>query len=412
MVSWRGVVSAHITVVKLRKSALSDEALRVCLAALLLCVEPAVSLGAAEIPRVTIAQSEGPRETVSSSFLDVRGQAISLQKAGDTTAALALLNERIANGSPSDAMAARLSAGYINYKAGDRTAARQLFASAAEMPDGINDRARGEAALRLAHLQTPELAKVTFEKLVRGEYIVSTTDRCTAAIRLGALLHREKKRKDAAAYYAAAADATSDTKQRVEALVELAGLWHELANGCLDAADQPAGWQRCRDICTEIVAMGDAAPRDRRMVADLMRFETFWFQKTYDTAYVRGKEFLERWNELDRSTLKRNEKKYLTTGRTFQLQAAFVTGHNDDALSIAATLMAEKPGKDEQFARSDAYLYAVAVIRVLTADRGDVAAQRDYDSMAVDHNPDTRYYRGVILALENRRAAYQLARQQ
>ena len=134
-----------------------------------------------------------------------------------------------------------------------------------------------------------------------------------------------------------------------------------------------------------------------------MHFETFWFQDRHAESYEGGKAFLARWSGLSTETLKPNERKYLTTARTFHMQNAFVLGHLEEAEAMALELIADPPSKSVQFQRSDAYLYALAVARLVAQEHGDRESPAKLRALAAEHRPDMRYFYSIANTLQNRR---------
>ena len=371
--------------------------------------EAAIPPGSLDIGRVVIARETPQADSCSAAYRAIETDALERHFAGDTAGAMGSLSRLLTSAVPADAAAIRLRLGYMARKLERRDEARQHFEQAAAIRPGINDAIRGEAALRLGYLLPKDEATTILQKIVSGEYAVALEGRCEAAQLLGAYAHRDRHHRTAIGYFQAIADTSTATRQIAHARCELAGLWFELANGGgvdgehIDEALRPAAWDKARSFARQVMDTTDTIARDRRMVAELMHFETFWFQDRHAESYEGGKTFLGRWSGLSTETLKPNERKYLTTARTFHMQNAFVLGHLEEAEAMALELIADPPSKSVQFQRSDAYLYALAVARLVAQEHGDRESPAKLRALAAEHRPDMRYFYSIANTLQNRR---------
>jgi len=303
--------------------------------------------------------------------MTAESEAMAAWKAGDRAGAKAALYRQSTDAAPADAAAARLRLGYMNVAEKNDAEARRLWEATADIPAGVNDAAKSEAAIRLGYFdlrdKSYDLARARFQRILSGEYVVSATQAVDVSPRLGGMEQNLGNHQEAVPYYEAVAANESKPAARAEAKTLLAGLWIELGKGegnrAISPGERPSAFDHARAICQEVLTAGpdeetsNTFPDDHRMVAELMYFETFYFQGDYDTSFQLGAQFLDHWGSDPEKYQKRNMKIYLNTARTFTALNAYLSGRFADSVALSEALVANTPPVAERFASLDPLMY-------------------------------------------------------
>lgn len=380
-----------------------------------------------------------PTDARSAQYKEVEASALAIHKSGDTTAAITMLEAQLETAAPADKAAAHLRLGYLHLtqkkayetrpgaetdKAAKKGAgkeeglAQKHFTAAAKTPQGVNDTARADAAFRLAQFSKdrPWLSRKYGKQILQGEHEALPANQVyqVAQVFGGRAHYRYQNLQRSIGYYEAAAKNAASPQQKAEALTAMAGLWFEIAKGegkiPIDESKRPAAFEKARALCKQVAAIDGEVEPDRRMVVGLMLFETYWFEENYDESYRLGKEFLDRWGTNAAAYSKNNQKQYLNTAITFQMQSAYVTGKLDEAVALANIMLGNPPAEKQEFGRSDCFLYAVAIEKLVAKESGNAAHAAEMDELAKGYRDDG-YYSDIEKALERRRAQYQQSAQ-
>ena len=332
-----------------------------------------------QIPSV----SENPTTVTSLAYQGREKQAMTLWKAGRKPEAKAALYREATDAPPADAAAAKLRLGYMNLNTKNREEAKRLFTEIAEMPSGVNDLVKGEAAIRCANLQeSRELKRVRLERIVSGEYKLSNYDTSEISLILGAMAHVDLDLQGSLAYHEAVAKSSANSIQQAQAKVEAAGLCLEMAQGRgkkpIPESERPAAFERTRVLCKEVMDMGEKAPESRRMVAELMNFETYMFEKDYDTAFQLGQEFIEQWGAHPAKYDKKSVRIFINTAKTQLALISYLGGHFDEAMALAKDLISNPPPSDEHYAIFDCSMYAAVIGDLIVAERSSMKSDVDF----------------------------------
>ena len=318
--------------------------------------------------------------SVSQQFRDREADARRLWDSGETTKSRAILLAEIASGPPGDAAAAKLRLAYqynsVRTATGPRDPnGRRLFAELTELPSGVNDRARGEAAVRLAHLSNREIGgKDLCDRILGGQYLVTHDEYCEIAMMRAAIHHREMKHLSAIPYYEALAANSRKSEYRAKAETELAGLWIELAKGeCREttAPDRSDCFAKAREHCQEVLQTSGTVDRRYAMVAHLMHGETYFFQHDYERSYEAMSDFCRAWG-TDAGVYPpgSNERKYLNAALPFQMQNCYLTGRTIEALAMAEkATVAVLPAADK-FRLAEPYIYGAVIGKLAALELG------------------------------------------
>lgn len=337
------------------------------------------------------SSSEAIEASISADYKTREAAALAIWKEGRKEEAMAALYPQTTDAPPADAAAAMLRLGYMNLNLKNREEALRLFTEVADMRSGINDAVKGEAAIRCANLQpSRELKRLRLERIVAGEYKLSNYDACEIALILGAMNHVDLKLQRSLAYYEAVAQSTTHDVQRAQAQVEAAGLVFEMAKGegktPIPESERPAAFQRARALCKEVMDSGEKAPESRRMVAELMYFETYLFEKDYETGFQRGKKFLEQWGTDPAKYSAKSKRIYINTAKTQLALLAYLGGHHEDALELASDLIANPPPRDEHYAVFDCLMYASVIGDLIAEETPAFGSRMDFQTVGRSRN--------------------------
>lgn len=357
------------------------------------------------IPPRSAARAQAPLR--HQAFLE---QAAARWDARETTAASDMLTSAIVSGAldaPSEA-AAKLKLAYMATARKRPNLARVLFADVADQAPGVNDAARAEAAVRTAHLLTGDAQLALLERIVRGEYAVTNMQASQAAIMAGRLRQVRGDLESARDYFAEVAARSEYPNLRVEATTELAAVCFEMAKGEGRAPIPPpqraSMYALARETCDSIIVNSDASV-ERRMVAELMRFETHFFEGDYRRSYDLGREFLAKWGDEPTSYTALAQRRYINTAVTFQMQSACFLGDTEEADRMAKRIMARPPGEGEQFPNSDSLKLAMITAKLCAHERGQPAEVERYGLMAAQYRPD---YQQVERFMQARRETWRV----
>ena len=289
--------------------------------------EPALAM-----PRLPIALLGGGNLAASQNAIQA---AATLHKAGKTTAAINSLKDYLKTASAEESVRPMLRLGYYYVAAGRKGAAKERFNRLAQLPEGMDDAARGEAALRMAYLTHDRERALWAERIVAGSYKV-TDDQLSSAYRLAAAeAHRRDDLRRAIELYQTTPELQTTGSRRAYIFKELAGLYFEVGKGEGDIpvaeSVRPDMFTQARSICEELAEM-KGAPSEDRMVGALMEAETWFFQGDYQTSYEHTKAFLAKYGDSP-SKYKSNhtKRKYIVTAKTLQMQNCYFIGRHDEA---------------------------------------------------------------------------------
>lgn len=312
-------------------------------------------------------------------------------KSGDTTGSNKLLFDYATTAPAAGAAAAKLRLAYQLNAEGRKDEAKQRFAEAASVSNGVNDAIKGEAAFRLAHLEPEEKRREIYEQIIAGQIPATNYDACEAALLVGKMDHKNLELRRSVQYYEAVSTSTANPKQKAQALVEAAGLWFEIAKGegkdQIEPKERGLAFDRARELCQQVKAMGDQAPASRRMVADLMHFETYRFQDRYDMSCAQGQTFMATWGS-DPKPYQTNERRYMNAARLFQMKNLYVTSRTSEALELAKEIVDDPPAEDEQFPSANTYLYASVIGKLISEEMSDPEAAADFEQHGRSFNSE------------------------
>jgi hypothetical protein len=362
------------------------------------CLTPGFSEAQPAVP-VIPSPDTVVEDACSPAYRAVEQDALQLWEGGQRETARGLIQHEIDTAPPADAAAARLRLGYMHLSDKNTSEAATLFEALNALDAGINDPVRAEAAERLAYLALREknhaLCRSRFQSLVSGDYSLTHEKAIDICLRLGSLERRVKDYQAGLSWFEAAADAAVDPSQRAHAQTGMAGLWLDLANGDgdppLDEEDRPPAYDEARALCLTVIEGDDPAtqtlaPLDRQMLAELMYFESFYFQRDYTTAYYLGAAFLARWAEAPEVPQDYYMTIYLNTARTFHAMNAYLTDHYTESLELSTALVEDPPSINERFRHFNALMYG-AVCGRLACEALDCGDEADwFEQAGMEHN--------------------------
>lgn len=308
-------------------------------------------------------------DTATSACREFIAGVVDIWRTGETTRACEMLSDYVTTSGAEDAAAVKLRLAYQRHSMGDKEAAKGLFLELASLEPGVNDSVRGEAAFRLAHMLPRDQQLALYHRIVSGELRVPNYSSCEATLMCAIALHKGGRLKDALRYYEAVVSGTVTAKQRIQAQVQCAGLWFELAKGegkqPIAQGDIPGAYERARQYCDEVTSSTDTIPQDRVMVAALMHMETHYFQSDFERAYEESAAFLDRWGSDPSAYESVGERKYINAAKYFHMQNCFITGRNQEARTYAGDALTSPPTVEEQFANTSNLVYALAIDELL-----------------------------------------------
>jgi hypothetical protein len=300
-------------------------------------------------------------------------------------------------------------------------AKQSFYEVASQAPGAVSEDLRAEAALRLSLLSTGRTRAVWAERIVEGEIVAPTAIRAEAMNIAAAEAQNRGDLQRAVTVLEASPSLAPGGTKRSHVLKELAGLEFERAKGegnlPAPESQRPALWQKSRVYAAEVLAMGEKAPVEHRMVAELMVAESYWFQRDEAQALSLALALLERYKDAGRDAAGRRSggveevpinihesqgnkqaakdrsallerRRYLTTAKTLAMQAAAVVGQWEVAENLALDLVANRPEKGEEFRSSDSLMIGLVVLKIVSNERGDTPATAEYGQRAAAHRPD------------------------
>jgi len=300
-----------------------------------------------------------------------------------------------------------LRLGYLYTAAKDKEKARDRFKRLANLPEGLDDAARAEAALRLAYLSTGRERGTWAERIVTGQY-KGSPDQINDAYRLAAgAAHQRGDLQRAIELYQETPEINGSGSKKSYLYKELAGLYFEVAKGegltPIAESVRPEMFAQARTLCIELENTVDA-PEVDRMVGELMHAETWLFEGNFQKSYERAAAFLAKWGTDPKKYANQNMRRYINTAKTLQMQNAYIIGKNEEAEVLAKDLVDNRPKKGDEFPNSDSLLIGLEILKLCANDRGDQEAMANFGSRAWQHRSD---YIGTERTLQRRRAAWQ-----
>ena len=333
-------------------------------------------------------------------------QALQKHKDGETTVAISLLEDYLKTASAEESVAPMLRLAYLYHAAGDRDEAGRRFKRLANLPEGVNDAVRGEAALRAAYSSTGRERAVWAERIVAGQFEVDEQTKIEAYRMAAGGAQKRGDLRRAVEAYQESPEMQLPGGKRSYVFKELAGLYFELGKG---EGDVPVAeearhsmYSTSREISQALMNMDDA-PDDHRMVAELMHAETFLFESKFQLSYDNAAAFLERWGSDPSRYEATNMRVYINTAKTLQMQNAWIVGKNAEAEALATEMVNNPPKKDEEFTNSDSMLIGLEILKLCAHDRGDQEAVAHYGARAWQHRSD---YLGTERNLQRRRTEF------
>lgn len=368
--------------------------------------------------QIRITPPEGvPADTATSACKEFIAGVVDVWRSGETTRACEMLSDYITTSGATDAAAGKLRLAYQRHSMGEKEAAKGLFSELASLEPGVNDAVRGEAAFRLAHMLPRGEQLALYRRITAGELVLPNYTSCEAALMCAAALHKEGQLIDALRHYEAVVSGTVTAKQRIQAKVQCAGLWFELAKGegkqPIAQQDVPGAYERARQCCDEVTSATGNIPQDRKMVAALMHMETYYFQSEFERSYQESAAFLNNWGSDPSVYGNANEKKYVNAAKYFHMQNCFITGRNQEARTYSGDTLTSPPSPAEQFSNASNIVYALAIGELLdigqqglkpgagirSARRAGLAAKTNAGS-----EPSSEYLDMIQQALAGKRA--------
>lgn len=363
-------------------------------------VSAAVVLGHSSIGHSQFREGEA----VAPATRAIIESAQSARASGNTTEALRVLTNYTFTAPPREAAAAKLRLSYLHLAQKDRDQAKVYFQQLLDLPAGVNDIAKGEAALRLAYLNRGEERTRLAERIVAGEFQVSRDDLAEAHHIAAAQAHGRRDLLKAVEFYSTSPSMEPQAAKRTYVLKELAGLYFEMAKGegkePIPAEQRPAMWDTARALCQAVIDSDTSTPVEHRMVAELMILETYWFQNEFRHSNNLGLMFLARWGTDPKARSNLNERKYINTCKTLQMQTACVLGELDAAEALAKEFLGSPPTRGEEFSNSDSKLISLVVLKLCAYERGLISDVAAYGQQAADYRRD---YIGVERNLSAKR---------
>lgn len=377
-----------------------------------LCATPAL----ARTPAIQFPDAEKTvADTRSEAYAQKEKEALVLWEADKRDEAKTMLYRQSTDAPPPDAAAAKLRLGYMNLDDKNVAEAKRLFEAVADMPSGVNDAAKAEAAERIAHIAMDakefDLCRARFHRLLSGEYEITNERAVDICLCLGSLERRLNNFQAGVPYYEQIALHAANPGQRVRGLTTLAELWVDIACGLgvppLPVEEHSAARDKARQYCRQILGQvgpepGKIVPLDCEMFAELLYLESFYYQHDYATSYELGSRFLDRWS-ADPSRYEDNAMKiHVNTARTFHTLNAYITGHFEDSLAVAEALVVDPPPDEERLGNFDALMYG-CVCGALSAKILNLPAEAAYCEQ-IGRLYNERHFDLLSPAIETRRS--------
>lgn len=340
----------------------------------------------------------------SASSIDAVHVALTMHKAGNTTAAISSLENYLKTAAPVDAIRPIRQLAYLYIADHNKTAAKNRFLRLAKLKPGMADDVRGEAALRMAYLSKGRDRAIWAERIVAGDFTV-TDEQLYQAYRLAAgVAHSRDDLRRAVELYQQTPEIETAGSGRAYVFKELAGLYFEVAKGEGDTpiveSMRPQMFAQARDICNELIAI-ETAPKLDRMVAQLMESETWFFEGDYETSYQHATAFFEKYGMYPSKYKDSVARQYINAARALQMQNCYFTGRHDEAQSLAQHTLEHRPKSKNEFQSSDSTLIAFEVMKLCGLERGDNESVTLYSNQAWQYRSD---YLGTEKMMQQRRA--------
>ena len=209
----------------------------------------------------------------------------------------------------------------------------------------------GYAKLRLAyvklHNQKKEAACEAFREIALGFVPADTVTAVDAAQRYARMLQTRGELVEAMDLYKQLiASPNVPEKNKIEAKVELAGVLWEIGKGDFSFATKSEDKSMCmlesRKVCEELIADPNL-PEDKRIIAELINLETYYFLNDFAATEKMSIDFLKKWDSKmtdDGKSLKYQLQ--VAAARGWELLSAYRQGKIDRTLEIS-TKLAEHP---------------------------------------------------------------------
>lgn len=345
-----------------------------------------------------VCQIESSKAAISAALIQ--------HKAGQTTQAIQSLENYLKTASSVEAPEPMLRLAYLYTAAKRKNEAREKFLRLANLPTGLDDAVKGEAALRMAYLTNGKERGIWAERIVAGQFQVDEASLVKAYRLAAGAAHQRGDLRRAIELYQWTPEIELGGANKSYLFKELAGLYFELAKGEGDAPVaekiRPDMFVQARQLCTELTEM-NGAPDVDRMVGDLMYAETWLFEGEFQKCYDSVTLFFSKWGKDPSIYNNQNMRKYVNTAKTLQTQICYFLAKNSEAEAIALELVNNRPKKGDEFKNSDSLLIGLLILKACANDRGDQETVAIYGSRAWQHRSD---YLGTEWNLQRRRTAW------
>ena len=158
-----------------------------------------------------------------------------------------------------------------------------------------NDPVKGWAMMQIGKIKVDrgERAEVKdlFMQIARGDVAAPKNDRMDAMFRVARIHHSLKERDKAYRAYKEIENLVTDTKNKIETLVELAGLTFELS------LCEKGQMKETRRVCQQVIETAPEELKQLRALAELINLETYIWTKEYDKGLQMEEEFEKKYKD-------------------------------------------------------------------------------------------------------------------
>ena len=219
-------------------------------------------------------------------------------------------------------------------------------------------------------------ALATVDPVVQGTVPARKVDRIVAMRRVAWIKRQQGDLVGALQAYQEIEGCSGSDLVIAQAQTEQAGLLIELGKGQgnlpIPGHSCGAAFEAARSCCQRVSSGGEEVPPEHKMQADLMHFESYFFQGNYRQSYEGGVQFFRKWGESpDAYADNQIMRIYINTAKGFHVQSCYLTGRLDEALQLAELLANRPPPKADQFEKFDVFMRGIAVAQVIHAEQGN-----------------------------------------